>query len=618
MCGLFGFFSYEAPINQLVSHTTAEQALQALLPRGPDKQCLHWEDRWLMGHTRLAIQDLDNRSSQPFTDGEGNWLVFNGEIYNYHELRKELADEGEIFYTTGDTEVLLKGLAKYGEVFLQRLTGMFAFAWYCVRNQQLIIARDRFGVKPLVYTQTPQGVSFASDIRALLALHSGLDQEDNEAMALFFMLGYIPAPYTAYKGIKKLHPGHYLMVDMRQQTVSINQFWSVHDTYLTAVYNGFDAAFEEYQYRLQQAIEMRMRSDVPVALMLSGGIDSSLLASHVKHSAQELSAYVMGFSELEYDESKMAQAVADQCNLSVTRLSIDETAMVNELVQINNVYDEPFADTSSIPFYYLCKAIAGKYKVALSGDGGDEINLGYPWQRAFQRYQRYQSMPAFLRAMMSGFLSKIPRLDYPARLFKAKDKSELWALLRLGNSFQALDKLSYQGIALGEVVNSYCEGLQKKLPKCENATDWFVLVDLVSYLPDDLLVKSDKTSMAFGLEVREPLLDHHLMELLLSLPAEFRYSRDGKAKLMARATLKANNLDFVNQKPKQGFNPPIQAWLETYFHDQEQQCRSRYSEKAQFELRQRGGIRKKLEWDSLLAIMDDRFSQYRWRLLQQF
>jgi len=618
MCGFFGYISFNRDVRDLISESRLDCAMEVIKPRGPDEQRIERGKNWVMGHSRLAILDLDSRSAQPMTDGEGNWIVFNGEIYNYIELRKELVDEGEIFYTEGDTEVLLKGLIRFGPVFLRKVTGMFSFCWYNENSGQAVMARDRMGVKPLVFLYDEDGLSFGSDLRAISALGLLKGKKSEKSQALFFLLGYVPAPYTIEEKIKKLLPAHYAVANCRQyQLPVVTPYWQPDQYSFRDSVLDEGEIFDEFEELLKNAVSIRMRSDVSVGLLLSSGIDSSTLAASAALNDDKLPAFTMGFKDPSYDETGLARQVAKVCSHPFNSLSVCEDNIEEDLHKIQSVYDEPFADSSSIPFYYLCREVSARVKVAMSGDGGDELALGYPWQNAFRRYAGGSLFPPILRTAVSGILSRSERLRYPLSLWSGKDRRDQWVFIKTGLTLEQLSGLYYGETSLVEALCDYFDDLSSRVGDVETHGDWICKMDLLSYLPDDLLVKSDRTSMAFGLEIREPLLDHKLLEFLMSIPARYRYDSKGNSKLLQRDFLRRNGLEVVLSKEKQGFNPPLLRWLEERLTQYESEKKANYESQPRFSIQQNGKV-SDLSWDSLLTTMNDRFSQYRWRLIQQF
>lgn len=619
MCGLFGYMSSHQQAREIFTPQQAENALSYILPRGPDEQRIEWLDRCVLGHTRLAIIDLDPRSAQPFHGNDGSWLVFNGEIYNYLELRKELVDEGDIFETESDTEVLLTGLQRYGKQFLNKLAGMFAFAWYDARSNRLLMARDRLGVKPLIFTQDVDGVGFASDLRSLVALRPELAQEDSEAMALYFLLGYIPAPKTQYEKLVKLLPGHYVeLCPDRPLDSVIEAYWTPAMSSATAYgTRSADDAFEEYVELLDASLRLRMRADVPVGLLLSGGIDSATLAVMSAQQGESISAYTMGFSEPCYDESSTAKAVAERYSLPFHSTVIDESSLAMIVEEVAGAYDEPFADTSAIPFSLLCKFVSRQVKVALVGDGGDELHLGYPWQAALQRYGLTTPMPYIFRNTIRKFISPGSRAYYPVSIWASRGRRERYIFIKTGRSSAELASYRFHDVNLAEAMHGYLNELDSRVGECDSDVEWFCRADLSCYLPNDLLVKSDRGSMAYGLEIREPLLDHSLIEFMLSLPANLRYSARGESKLLARRLLSERNMMDILRRKKQGFVPPVESWLGGGLAGVESRSRLHYNASPGFSYN-KSGKQRSLPWDAVLSSLGDRFSQYRWRMVQHY
>jgi len=544
--------------------------------RGPDEQggYLSADGRCAIGFQRLCVID-PAASHQPMTArGEAVTLAFNGEIYNFRELRDQLAADGVSFATRGDTEVLLAMYLRFGLNMLDRLEGMFAVAIHDGRNGELHLIRDRLGVKPLWYAVGADRAVFASEAKALLA-HGGVDVSLRpQALAEYMLLGYVPAPASIWQGILKLPPGHCVSFGPAGAG-TLRRWWRPPST-ARAIEPA--EAVEQVRRRLTAAVSKRLVADVPVGTLLSGGIDSSIIAALMCRATGDPGAvktFCVGFSANEFDERPFARRVAEHLGTDHHELLIEPDAadVLDELVR---QYDEPFADSSALATYWLCKAVREQVTVALCGDGGDEVFGGYDRHRAMWLSQRMSSLKA-LAIMAAGVLadSFAPR----------NEKSPLRRFARFAGALDAppaLRYLSYRRLFTIDQTDAlwtdeFAEHLALTAPR-----DWFVDLyeggecdsellaaqrcDVLTYLPDDLLIKADIASMASGLELRSPMLDHEVVQLGLSLPDERKVNKRRGKRILAEA-FGADLPAEVFRRPKAGFGVPIDSWLRTSLLD---------------------------------------------------
>jgi asparagine synthase (glutamine-hydrolysing) len=564
MCGILGWVGSQS--TTALALKRCGHGLVALRNRGPDgSQLKHGED-WVLGQTRLAILDLSERAAQPMQDAQGRWIVFNGEIYNFKDLRRELEQYGTRFRSTGDTEVLLEAFGRWGLDALKRLRGMFAFGWIDPARKQLILARDRYGVKPMVWERTADGVRFGSDLFALDAMAGGTRSREIDAQQVrrYLMLGYVPAPHTIWKGPRKLLPGHYLRVcwtECGAPEIEERSYWRLSEIPL-ATELGNDE-YERFAEELRKSVRLRLTSDVPVGLLLSGGVDSSLVATACSELPEaNIPTFTMGFDDRTSDERPFACAVAKQLKLPHEDFLVDGDETAATFEEVWRAFDEPFADSSMIPTLILCREMRKRVKVALGGDGGDEVWCGYPWHRALGRIESNFIMKSGLRyfAGIAAYLAGKQR-RYEARVLAAPDRMSAWARLKIGLSDEMAKFLP---VAADPLPVSECFAHAAELVGVvPNALDWACRMDLVTYLPDDLMVKADRASMRFGLELREPLLDHEFTAFGLTVPVSMRFDRKRRrGKLFARRYLSDRLPSGLFDRPKQGFTPPLRSWLE--------------------------------------------------------
>lgn len=615
MCGILGWVGGQCVAQETQSRARA--GLKALQNRGPDGARIESGAEWIFGHTRLAILDLTDHAAQPMRDAQGRWLVFNGEIYNFRELRAELEREGARFQSTGDSEVLLHALGHWGVAGLVRLRGMFAFGWIDPARRELILARDRYGVKPLVWEATVDGVRFASDLFALDAMAGGPRSRavDVEAARRYLLLGYVPAPCTIWTGVRKLRPAHYLRVRWQaggEAEVEERCYWSPKSV-PSAGESADSLAPERFAAGVGEAVGLRLISDVPVGILLSGGIDSSLVAAAcVEQSGTRVPSFTMGFGDTGSDERPAARATANHLGLAHRDFLAEKVDIAGAFADMWRGFDEPFADSSALPMLTLCREIRRHVKVAIGGDGGDEVWGGYPWHRALQRAMPWFGLSAPLRRSAGRLLGRLGgSAGYKARVMAANDRLGALAVLKTGLSDDMAQWLPLPGEA-SPISEIFREGAEQ-VGDIPDSVDWAGRMDLVTYLPDDLMVKADRASMRSGLELREPLLDHEFTRWGLTQPVALRYNpATGQGKLMARNYLSKRLPSEVLHRPKQGFTPPLREWLAGPLR--EIQCSAIASLEAgrmnPFTLPHRIG-----SWAECARRLEDRHNQFLWRLV---
>lgn len=542
----------------------------AIAHRGPDGTGDFLAPGIAFGHRRLSIIDLAG-GHQPMTLLDGSLTVtFNGEIYNFKALRAELETRGARFATDCDTEVLLHGWREWGPALLDRLSGMFAFALWDARDWTLVLARDRLGKKPLHYCALPDGTfAFASEIKALLEIAEIDRTIDKEAVEDFFAYGYVPDPKTIYAAILKLPPAHTLTIKRGGEPV-LRRYWDLAQTAASA--SDCVASPDELRGRLLEAVRARLVADVEVGAFLSGGVDSSAVVALMASCAPGVvNTFSIGFNEAPYDETAFAQAVATRYDTRHTMriVSPDAAALVPELPRI---FDEPFGDVSAIPTYYVCADTAQSVKVCLSGDGGDEALAGY------RRYGFHlceegvrAALPQSMRRATFGVAAALyPKLDWAPRALRAKTTLHELSLDAADAYFRIVSALPDE-IRLPLYSDDFASALAgydaRSLVRQHYAAASHLgplqraqYVDLNLYLPGDILVKVDRTSMANSLEVRTPFLDHEFVAWALSLPADRKINRYGGKVLLKQAMEPLLPLDLL-YRPKQGFTVPLAEWL---------------------------------------------------------
>lgn len=569
MCGIAGIFHAETP--KPVDPARVVRMCDAIAHRGPDGSGV-WTDHGVgLGHRRLSIIDLAG-SPQPMHAADGRAvIVFNGEIYNFRELRRELEQAGFAFRTNGDTEVILAAWAKWGRDCLSRLDGMFAFALYDLDRRQLFLARDRFGVKPLFIAHLSDGsIAFASELKGLLA-HPQLRRRVNpQAIEAFMTWGYVPDSHAILAGVEKLPAGHFWLLEQGRSIGRPQRWW---DISFTERERGSEADLSaQLVHLLREGVRSRMVADVPLGAFLSGGVDSSgVVALMAEASHKPVQTCSIGFDVAAYDETSYARQVAAKFGADHAEriVATDDFAAIDQLAAM---FDEPFADASALPTWRVCQLARERVTVALSGDGADEAFGGYRRQVFHHHEERARSvLPAALRAPLFGALGRTwPKADWAPRPLRAK--ATLLALAESGeegyarglsvtlpDARHALYTDSFAASLDGFRAEDEVIALMRATPG-RSGLDRAQYADLTFWMPGDILTKVDRTSMAVGLEAREPLLDHRLVEFAARLPEGMRV-RGGTGKFLLKKSLERYLPHDILYRPKQGFVTPIAEWL---------------------------------------------------------
>ena len=574
MCGIAGFLDLKRQTGAEMLASEAQAMGNALIHRGPDSGGI-WTDEATgaaLAFRRLAIIDLSPAGDQPMTSVNGRYiLVFNGEIYNFKELRKDFEANGCSLRGDSDTEVMLEGFVAWGvEATVKRLIGMFAFALWDREERRLWLCRDRLGIKPLYFGEVDGLFLFGSELKALRAKQGWTPRIDRDALAAYTRFNYVPTPHSIYAGIHKLEPAT-LLSYAPGSAPTLSRYW---DMSAIATQERRDisdaAAVDEAEALLTDAVTRRMVSDVPLGALLSGGIDSAtVVALMQKSSAQPIRTFTIGFKEGGFDEATHARAVAEHLGTEHTEIAMSPEHALNVIPRLADWYDEPFADSSALPTRLVCELAQRDVTVTLSGDGGDETFLGYNrYQAADALWQRMQGTPAPLRRLAALVLGGVPTgvWDMVAKVGPPSRRPNL-----------AGDKAHKLAAALSEnnadeiywnLVSHWKEPLVPGAGLAGNMTmnqipdfgERMAYYDTVSYLPDDILAKVDRASMSVGLEARVPLIDHRLLEFAWSLPKRMRM-RNGTSKWLLRQVLYRHVPATIVDRPKSGFAVPIAAWL---------------------------------------------------------
>jgi len=539
----------------------------ALRHRGPDGAGL-WssaDGRVMFGHRRLAIVDLSDAGAQPMSLTNGNWhITFNGEIYNHDELRRELRALGHSFRGHSDTEVLLAALAQWDTRCLSRLRGMFAFAAYDRQQERVLLARDRAGEKPLFWTHVNSGLLFASELKGLLANPALARRLDLPGLDSYLALGYVPAHQCLVKGVHKLPPAHYLEYSLRSGTTTTHAYWTLPDDSPQPAIHESDL-LDELDRLLQEAVKEQLQADVPVSVLLSGGMDSSLVtACAARVSDRPVRTFSVGFpGQGEFDERKHARRIASYFGTEHMELDL-EASSVALIPELARHYCEPIADSSMIPTFLLCRLVVQHGKAVLGGDGGDELFGGY---KSYQGAVRLEALRRFVPRPLRMALSSVASASLPVG-FRGRN-----ALVQFGGSMS--DGVAAMGVLFDRALR------RRLVPALESCQDgptvehWkrslvepargvpgtYMAADFRSYLPGDILVKVDRASMANSLEVRAPFLDARLIEFAFGkVPNQLRTTSSQRKILPRRLAARLLPPDFDADR-KQGFSIPLTDWL---------------------------------------------------------
>ncbi|GAX62953.1 asparagine synthase [Candidatus Scalindua japonica] len=572
MCGIAGIYIVE---NRYCKETGQDikKMTSSLTHRGPDDCGYYIDDKIALGHRRLKIIDLETGRQPMFNEDKSISLVFNGEIYNYRDLRRELQGKDHRFSTNSDTETVIHAYEEWGEECLKKLRGMFAFCIWDSRKETIFLARDRLGIKPLFYSQYNGKFVFASEIKSIISDIHFKKQIDKEALASYFMFSYIPAPLTIYKNIKKLLPGYSLI--LKKGNVVLKQYW---DLFFEPDRKKKEEDFiHEYMELLEESVKMRLMSDVPLGAFLSGGIDSSVVVALMSNKNNiPANTFTIGFGGDTGgfdDERKYARLVARRYNTNHREHEVlpDVEGVIEKIV---NSFDEPFADDATIPSYFVCKMARENVTVALSGLGGDEAFCGYERYLGFHISHIYNKIPGIIREkIIRVLIEKLPenssggnRVNHLKRFVRSSSLSNAQRYLGFTSKLNRLykdsffsDNNDYEN-ALDSSHNRFLRYFES--PNAEDPLDKVFYCDIKTYLPEDILACTDRLSMHHSLEVRVPFLDHKLLEFSATIPSELKLKWFQKKYLLKKGVSHLLPKSVVRHK-KQGFVGPMTKWLQT-------------------------------------------------------
>ncbi len=579
MCGIAGFIDFNKTLNNHALKTMTD----VLHHRGPDDSGYSYFEESTatigLGHRRLSILDLSSHGHQPMAH-EQLELVYNGEVYNFKEIRKELEAHNYTFESDSDTEVILKAYHQWGIKAVDKFNGMFSIAIYDKANAKLILIRDRAGVKPLYFYQDSNSILFASELKSFHQIETFKKSINKNALALYLQYGYVPQPYTIFENTHKLKAGCYLEIDLNTQKVEETTYWDVIDYYNKPKLKISDTeAFEETESLLKTSFEYRMVADVPVGIFLSGGYDSSIVTAMLQsNSANKINTFTIGFHEKGFDEAPYAKAVADYLGTNHTEYYCTQKDALDIIPKLPEIYDEPFGDVSGIPTTLVSELARKDVTVSLSADGGDEIFAGYSkHQDSLDYYNRYVKIPKPIKAVLQSGLKHIDpnKIPYFKNTYNFETKYK-----KLQNVLNAKNAADIMKLTSQFFTNQQIQTLLKE-PTVELKTHFdddvaehndqinrMLAIDYKTYMLDDILTKVDRAGMSVSLEGREPLLDYRLIEFAAQLPSNLKY-RDGQQKWLLKEITHKYLPKKMMDRPKQGFGVPITEWfkdeLKEYF-----------------------------------------------------
>lgn len=567
MCGIAGFCNFHGTVK--MQEENLEKMKQRMLHRGPDAggSYVSEDGKVALGHRRLSIVDLSEAGLQPMKSHSGRYvMVYNGEIYNYKKLSQKLLEEKKVdrFRGTSDSEVILEAFEAYGvEETIAQCKGMFAIALYDTKEQKLYLLRDRIGEKPLYYGFMGDTFVFASDVACIASLDGFRNPINKDVLGIYFIHGYIPAPYSIYEDIYKLEPGCMLEIKSPFKKYDISTYWSIKEVAQHGqehLFNGaYEEAVDELERLLKASIQDQMMADVPVGAFLSAGIDSSTVVALMQSLyPDKVKTFTIGMEDEKYNEAVYAKEIAEHLGTEHTELYITEEDAKGVIPKLPFIFGEPFADSSQIPTYLVSKMTREHVTVSLSGDGGDELFCGYNSYASVDRiWGKMKSVPYGIRKLASELVLHSPLSNkeiyrVKGTLLGAKGPSDLYRL-----SMEREPLIKDITLSKKEIPYKYTEYEPGFLKETNHN---IMLMDMLMYHPDDILVKVDRTAMAVSLETRVPMLDKDVVEFAWTLPVEFE-RQNGVGKRILRDVLYRYVPKEMMERPKKGFSIPIQKWL---------------------------------------------------------
>jgi len=574
MCGIVGFLGQKKQKQRL------EAMLEVQAHRGRDDRGISiqkFRDTYVyLGHNRLSIQDISSDGHQPFISTCGEYsIVFNGEVYNFKSIRKDLEKLGHTFISNSDTEVILYAYKSWGIACLAKFIGMFSFSLIDKKRKQMYLVRDRAGVKPLYYYTLDNHFMFSSEIKSFHKHPSFKKVLHKEILPFYFQMGYIVAPHTIFKNIYKLEAGHYLCYDLEKDTYETHCYWSADHAYAKEKFDKSEVEIlEDLESLLEDAISLRMVSDVPVGVFLSGGYDSSLVTALLSKNHKDLHTFTIGFQDKRYNEAKHAQEIASYLGTRHEEYYLSSKELLSQVESLPFYYDEPFGDSSALATMCLSQFASRKVKVVLSSDGGDEVFCGYSKYFFLEKFSSIFSSK-YKKILLQNTLNRIsskriaqvntllPKKYQQSniedkyhkfkRAFNANSISQMFLEASSPVSHKEVKKLLYS-----ESDSKYFESF--KMKDQEHILDNMMRIDYQTFMSDDVLTKVDRATMSATIEGREPLLDHRILEYMARVPTALKY-KNKEGKYLARQILYKHIPSSLVDKPKAGFQVPLQEWL---------------------------------------------------------
>lgn len=569
MCGIAGFCDFTKTIN----HQSLVEMTDVLEHRGPDDKGYSLLENYFanigLGFRRLSILDLSSHGHQPMSF-EQLEIVFNGEVYNFKEIRSELEKYNYNFISNSDTEVILKAFHKWGKDAVHKFNGMFAFSIYDSQANKISIFRDRAGVKPLYWYYKDNLILFASELKSFHKISKFHKEIDRNALALFLKHGYILEPYSIFKYTRKLKAGHYLEIDLGTRNVKEHKYWDVVDFYQKPKLNISETeAIEEVEGLFKSAFNYRMIADVPVGVFLSGGYDSSVVTAILqKDMTEKLKTFTIGYDEKDFDESVPAREISEYLGTEHTELICTQKEALDIIPKLAEIYDEPLGDTSAIPTVLVSQLAKQDVTVSLSADGGDEVFAGYSkYDTAYNYYKKFSRGSKAINSLVAAFMANInpAQIPYFNNTYNFPTRYEKVRKMMLSKN--AMEALKYSSMFLtdrdlnrllkddfDDLVTNFDIDLDT------DSINGMLAVDYKTFMLDYILMKVDRATMSVGLEGREPLLDYRIVEFVAQLPAEMKYKNAVKKWMLKEITHKYLPKEMMN-RPKKGFSVPVQEWF---------------------------------------------------------
>ncbi len=565
MCGICGLLDFKK--TGIVSKKNIKKMLSSMTHRGPDDEGVFADSIIGLGHRRLSIIDLSANGHQPMTNEDGDiQIVFNGEIYNFLELRNELKKKGHKFTSTSDTEAIIHAYEEWGEKSFSRFNGIFAFAIWDSKKKKLILARDHMGVKPLYYSLQKDSIAFASEIKAFTVLDDFKLTVDKTAVDIYFTMQYIPAPRTIYNEIKKLTPGHYLISERGK--ITINKFWDV--SFKNNPETSEQAVAKKLRQMIEDSVKLQLVSDVPLGVFLSGGLDSTIITSAAAKFKKDINSFSVGFdSEERFNELKYARIASEHIGTTHHEMIVTSKDLRKELPGIIHQLDEPFSDFAAIPTYMVSRFARKKITVALSGEGADELFAGYPKYRYAKIPALYRKIPNIIRPNTilnaSAKLLDSRKIMKLAKIMSLEDDEShhIWDSVFEANEKDALytEKIKHDESQIQKIFNE-----QYKNANTKDSLNKMFYADLKVWLAEDLLMKVDKTSMLASLEARVPYLDPSIVNYAANIPSSMKIKGKESKHILKKAFADTIPKEILNRE-KHGFNLPISPWFKKELKD---------------------------------------------------